>query len=119
MPDWERDREKVEFERASMLFKPLNFTMSSKFVSAGTSEEADKGDEKKEKVLTESEKAVKMKLFGNLTRYGLLIVFDRELVSRSYIFICPTFLLYHIFPTLNFHSIIICTIPFFSKKQQT
>ena len=69
MPDWERDREKVEFERASMLFKPLNFTMSSKFVSAGTSEEADKGDEKKEKVLTESEKAVKMKLFGNLTRY--------------------------------------------------
>ena len=48
MPDWERDREKVEFERASMLFKPLNFTMSSKFVSAGTSEEADKSDEKKD-----------------------------------------------------------------------
>ena len=68
MPQWERDRERVEFDRAAMLFKPLNFAMSSKFVSAGSSEEADKKNESKEKVLTESEKAVKMKLFGNLTR---------------------------------------------------
>ena len=35
MTEWEKDRERVEFERASMLFKPLNFSMSSRFVSAG------------------------------------------------------------------------------------
>ena len=70
--EWERDREKVEFERAAMLFKPMNFSMSSKFVSAGSSEEADKKNEAKEKILTESEKAVQMKMFGNLTRYVIV-----------------------------------------------
>ena len=48
--------------------------MSSKFVSAGSSEEADKKNEAKEKILTESEKAVQMKMFGNLTRYVLHLV---------------------------------------------
>ena len=67
MPDWERERERVEFERASLLFKPLNFNMSSRFVSAGTSEEV-KDVKITEKILNESENAVKMKLYGKLTR---------------------------------------------------
>ena len=66
MAEWERERERVEFERASLLFKPLNFNMSSRFVSAGTSEEVK--EEKTEKILNESENAVKMKLYGKLTR---------------------------------------------------
>lgn len=68
MPNWERDREKIEFERAALLYKPLNFNMSSRFVSAGSSEDADKNSAKAQKELNESEKAVKMKLYGNLTR---------------------------------------------------
>ena len=42
-------------------------SMSSRFVSAGTSEEADKVKQVV-KELSESEKAVKMKLYGNMTR---------------------------------------------------
>ncbi len=68
MPQWEKDREKVEFERAAMLFQPLNLSMTSRFVSAGSSEDADKTQKSTEKVLNEAQKAVKMKLFGNLTR---------------------------------------------------
>ena len=67
MAEWERERERVEFERASLLFKPLNFNMSSRFVSAGTSEEV-KDVKVAEKILNESENAVKMKLYGKLTR---------------------------------------------------
>ena len=68
MADWERDRERVEFERAAILFKPMTFNMASRFVSAGSSETADKEKEVKEKILTESQKAAKMKMYGNLTR---------------------------------------------------
>merc|ERR1712025_1532747 len=41
MTDWEKEREKVEFERASMLFKPMKGVIGSRFVSAGGSENAD------------------------------------------------------------------------------
>lgn len=70
MTEWEKDRERVEFERASVLYKPLSFSMSSRFVSAGSSEDNDNSDnnKKEEVTLTEVQKAVKMKLFGPLTR---------------------------------------------------
>ncbi len=69
MTEWERDRERVEFERAAMLFKPMSFSMSSRFVSAGASEDQRETKlEEVEKPLSETEKAVRMKLFGKLTR---------------------------------------------------
>lgn len=41
MTDWERDRERVEFERAAILYQPLNSAMSKRFVSAGLSQVSD------------------------------------------------------------------------------
>lgn len=38
MTEWERDRERVEFERAAILYQPLNTAMSKRFVSAGLSQ---------------------------------------------------------------------------------
>ena len=70
MTDWEKEREKVEFERASMLFKPMKGVIGSRFVSAGASEDAD--DSKVISPETEAEnqlrKAADMKMFGQLTR---------------------------------------------------
>lgn len=34
MTEWEKDREKMEFERASKLYKPMNSILASRFVSA-------------------------------------------------------------------------------------
>lgn len=34
MTEWEREREKQEFEKARAMYKPLNAAMSSRFVSA-------------------------------------------------------------------------------------
>jgi hypothetical protein len=34
MTEWEHEREKVEFERALALYKPISGVMSSRFVSA-------------------------------------------------------------------------------------
>ena len=35
MTEWERERERVEFERAAHLYKPMKVNMASRFVSAG------------------------------------------------------------------------------------
>ena len=43
MTEWERERERVEFERAALLFKPMSGSFNSKFVSAGSSEADAKG----------------------------------------------------------------------------
>ena len=71
MTDWEKEREKVEFERASMLFKPMKGVIGSRFVSAGGSEAADE-DSKELSPEAEAEqslrKAADMKMFGKLTR---------------------------------------------------
>ena len=39
MTEWQRERERVEFERAAHLFKPLNVAIASRFVSSGTIKE--------------------------------------------------------------------------------
>lgn len=56
--------DQVEFERASVLYKPLTTSMSSRFVSAGTSQEVENVGERS----NDSTKAAKLKLFGSLTR---------------------------------------------------
>ncbi len=73
MTEWEREREKVEFARAAMLYRPLSGSMGSKFVSAGSSQ--DVADDTSMEVpvggdppANDAEKAAKMKMFGKLTR---------------------------------------------------
>jgi G patch domain-containing protein 1 len=39
MTEWERERERVEFERAALLYQPLKAVISSRFVSAGSMED--------------------------------------------------------------------------------
>jgi G patch domain-containing protein 1 len=38
MTEWERERERVEFERAAVLYQPMKAVISSRFVSAGSEE---------------------------------------------------------------------------------
>merc|ERR1719317_11074 len=72
MTEWEKERERVEFERASMLFKPMKGVIGSRFVSAGESEDADKVEEGLHAAGDTEEgqarKAADMKMFGQLTR---------------------------------------------------
>jgi G patch domain-containing protein 1 len=39
MTEWERERERVEFERAALLYQPLKAVIASRFVSAGSMED--------------------------------------------------------------------------------
>jgi len=72
MTEWEKERERVEFERASMLFKPMKGVIGSRFVSAGESEDADKGEGGLDAGVDTEEgqarRAADMKMFGKLTR---------------------------------------------------
>ena len=49
-----------------MLYKPMTTSMSSRFVSAGTSQDGDAAEGAAEKV-NDATKAAKLKLFGSLT----------------------------------------------------
>ncbi|XP_077974839.1 G patch domain-containing protein 1-like isoform X2 [Styela clava] len=62
MTEWEREREKEEFTKASRFFQPLSATMSSRFTSE--SEELKYENEKEDS----QKKAAKMKMFGLITR---------------------------------------------------
>ena len=69
MTEWERERERGEFERASVLFKPMKGAFGSRFVSAG--DDATEEDDDKKAVIDEAaslKKAADMKMFGKLTR---------------------------------------------------
>jgi len=70
MTGWAKEREKVEFERASMLFKPMKGVIGSRFVSAGASEDndVDKGMSTEDEGVKTLRKAADMKMFGKLTR---------------------------------------------------
>ena len=70
MTEWEKEREKVEFERASMLFKPMKGVIGSRFVSAGGSEDTDveQGLSTEDEEAKTLRKAADMKMFGKLTR---------------------------------------------------
>ena len=70
MTEWERERERVEFERATLLFRPMKGDIGSRFVSAGGSEEVDSkvGEMGEEAGERELRRAADMKMFGQLTR---------------------------------------------------
>ena len=44
MTEWERERERVEFEKAAALYKPMRTNMASRFVSAGTAHDIKEGN---------------------------------------------------------------------------
>ena len=41
MTEWEREHEQEEFARAAVLYKPLSFSMSSRFTSAKFSDDTE------------------------------------------------------------------------------
>merc|ERR1719319_1149844 len=70
MTEWEREKEKLEFERASMLFLPMAGVLGSRFASAGDSETVDTdGSTKLEQAIAKGgAEAAALGLFGALTR---------------------------------------------------
>ncbi|XP_054245503.1 G patch domain-containing protein 1 isoform X2 [Indicator indicator] len=70
MTEWERGREQEEFFRAAMLYKSSNSTLSSRFTRAKYEDDIDKVEvpRDKENDIDDKETAVKMKMFGKLTR---------------------------------------------------
>ncbi|NXF87011.1 GPTC1 protein, partial [Eubucco bourcierii] len=70
MTEWERGREQEEFFRAAMLYKSSNSTLSSRFTRAKYEDDVDKVEvpRDEENDINDKETAVKMKMFGKLTR---------------------------------------------------
>ncbi|XP_073914951.1 G patch domain-containing protein 1 isoform X2 [Castor canadensis] len=70
MTEWERGREREEFARAAQLYVSSHSTLSSRFTHA--KEDDDSGQVQvprdQENDLTDKQSAVKMKMFGKLTR---------------------------------------------------
>lgn len=71
MTEWEKERERVEFEQASRLYQPLSGILSDRFVSASQPEDVNSPlPSMKKDVDNDSDQraAVKLKMFGRLTR---------------------------------------------------
>ncbi|CAL9684193.1 unnamed protein product [Knipowitschia caucasica] len=69
MTEWERSREKEEFVRASILYRPSSSFLSSRFTRGKQDdEETVEVNRDEEGDLDDKQAAVKMKMFGKLTR---------------------------------------------------
>ncbi|XP_069724607.1 G patch domain-containing protein 1 [Phaenicophaeus curvirostris] len=70
MTEWERGREQEEFFRAAMFYKSSNSALASRFTRAKYEDDVDKVEvpRDQENDLDDKEAAVKMKMFGKLTR---------------------------------------------------
>lgn len=71
MTEWEREREKVEFEKAAVLYKPLSGMMSDRFVSATQPDDLNillPSVSKPIDADADKRAAANMKMFGKLTR---------------------------------------------------
>ncbi|NWV87629.1 GPTC1 protein, partial [Machaerirhynchus nigripectus] len=70
MTEWERGREKEEFFRAAVFYRASNSTLSSRFTRAKYEDDVDKVEvpRDQENDIDDKETAVKMKMFGKLTR---------------------------------------------------
>ncbi|XP_063738289.1 G patch domain-containing protein 1 isoform X2 [Eleginops maclovinus] len=73
MTEWERSRERDEFVRASILYRPSSSFLSSRFTRAKSGEEEEKEEgvevsKDHEVVVDDQQAAVNMKMFGKLTR---------------------------------------------------
>ncbi|XP_067396145.1 G patch domain-containing protein 1 isoform X2 [Emydura macquarii macquarii] len=70
MTEWEQRREREEFYHAAMLYKSSNSVLSSRFIRAKQEDDTDKVEvpRDQENDIDDKESAVKMKMFGKLTR---------------------------------------------------
>ncbi|KAI5088786.1 G patch domain-containing protein 1 [Silurus meridionalis] len=70
MTEWERSRERDEFMRAAVLYKPSNSSLSSRFTRAKTEDDTDSVEVTRDQEgdMNDKQAAVKMKMFGKLTR---------------------------------------------------
>lgn len=71
MTEWEKERERVEFEQAARLYQPLSGIMSDRFVSASQPEDMNSpipSVSKADDSDCEKKAAAKLKMFGHLTR---------------------------------------------------
>ncbi|XP_019391388.1 PREDICTED: G patch domain-containing protein 1 [Crocodylus porosus] len=70
MTEWEQGREQEEFFRAAMFYKSSSSTLSSRFTRAKYEDDAEKVEvpRDQENDIDDKESAVKMKMFGKLTR---------------------------------------------------
>ncbi|XP_056381726.1 G patch domain-containing protein 1 isoform X2 [Hyla sarda] len=70
MTEWERSREREEFMRSAMLYKPTNSQLSSRFTRGKYEDDSDKVEVPRDQEgdLNDKVAAVKMKMFGTLTR---------------------------------------------------
>ncbi|XP_029353949.1 G patch domain-containing protein 1-like [Echeneis naucrates] len=73
MTEWERSREREEFVRASVLYRPSSSSLSSRFTRAKHQEDEDTVEvpQDQEGDVDDKKAAVKMKMFGKLTRETL------------------------------------------------
>ncbi|XP_057191075.1 G patch domain-containing protein 1 [Triplophysa rosa] len=84
MTEWERGREKEEFVRAALLYKPSNSSLSSRFTRAKHEDDTDSVEvtRDQENDVDDKQAAVKMKMFGKLTRETLEWHPDKLLCKR-------------------------------------
>ncbi|KAM9493532.1 G patch domain-containing protein 1 isoform 1-T3 [Clarias gariepinus] len=70
MTEWERGRERDEFMRAAVLYKPSNSSLSSRFTRAKEEDDTDSVEVTRDQEgdVNDKQAAVKMKMFGKLTR---------------------------------------------------
>ncbi|MBN3316574.1 GPTC1 protein, partial [Atractosteus spatula] len=70
MTEWERGRERDEFVRAAMLYKPSSSTLACRFTRGRQEDDSDTVEVQRdqENDASDKEAAVKMKMFGKLTR---------------------------------------------------
>ncbi|XP_044517383.1 G patch domain-containing protein 1 [Gracilinanus agilis] len=70
MTEWERARERDEFVRAALLYKPSSSSLSSRFTHAKQEDDTDQVEVPRDQENDVDDKlsAVKMKMFGKLTR---------------------------------------------------
>ncbi|XP_036886644.1 G patch domain-containing protein 1 isoform X3 [Sturnira hondurensis] len=70
MTEWERGRERDEFARAALLYASSHSTLSSRFTHAKEEDDSDQVEvpRDQENDVSDKQSAVKMKMFGKLTR---------------------------------------------------
>ncbi|XP_073461883.1 G patch domain-containing protein 1 isoform X1 [Aquarana catesbeiana] len=70
MTEWEQSREQDEFMRSAMLYKPTNSSLSSRFTRGKHEDDSDNVEVPRDQEgdMDDKSAAVKMKMFGKLTR---------------------------------------------------
>jgi G patch domain-containing protein 1 len=80
--EWEREREREEFAQAARLYRPLSAMIATRFTRAKYDDDDKVSETAEEKVTSDREKAVSMKMFGRLTREQFEWHPDKALCKR-------------------------------------